>query len=79
MTTIRTRLNRMPTMTPVAHEQARDAKRERRLIESGIWAERLVWQQELLKLTDELTAEGQTRVAKRLFKLVDRTMNGGAK
>lgn len=50
-------------------------RRERRLFEHGVWAERLVWQKRLLDLTEALTAAGDVRAAARIFAIIDRTTN----
>lgn len=68
-------IRRMTTTTPTPADDARERRRERRLVDAGIWAERLVWQARLLELTDQLSAEGHHRIASRLFKIIDRTAN----
>jgi hypothetical protein len=54
---------------------ASEARRERQLVDSGVWAERLVWQTRMLELTEQLTNEGHVRIASRIFKVIDRTAN----
>lgn len=68
-------IRRMHDPVPTNADDARARRRERHLVDAGIWAERLVWQQRLLELTEALNAEGQHRIARRLFDIIDRTAN----